>query len=172
MRPHLADAVLDPSGRVVKTLAHRPARRLKLTGLQAIRDGLYSATHSAGGTSTSVFGGFPVDVSGKTGTAEAPPGSDHSWYASWAPSRNPRYVVVVLIEHGGFGAQAAAPAAKEIYSALFNVPGSSRITVEEARATSLPAAFVTSHSVSASVLPALTTRPSARIASPGQAGRR
>ena len=30
-------------------------------------------------------------------------------------------VVVVLIEHGGFGAQAAAPAAKEIYSALFKV---------------------------------------------------
>ena len=55
------------------------------------------------------------------GTAEAPPGSDHSWYASWAPSNDPRYVVVVLIEHGGFGAEAAAPAAKEIYSALFNV---------------------------------------------------
>jgi penicillin-binding protein 2 len=121
VRPHLADAVLDPSGRVVKTLPHRPVRKLKLTGLQAIRDGLYSATHSAGGTSTSVFGDFPVDISGKTGTAEAPPGSDHSWYASWAPSAHPRYVVVVLIEHGGFGAQAAAPAAKEIYSALFNV---------------------------------------------------
>jgi cell division protein FtsI/penicillin-binding protein 2 len=30
-------------------------------------------------------------------------------------------VVVVLIEHGGFGAQAAAPAAKEIYQAYFHV---------------------------------------------------
>jgi penicillin-binding protein 2 len=122
VRPHLAEAVLDPAGNVVERLAHRPARKLPLTGLQAIRDGLYSATHSAGGTSTSVFGDFPVDVSGKTGTAEAPPGSDHSWYASWAPSGKPRYVVVVLIEHGGFGAEAAAPAAREIYSALFNVP--------------------------------------------------
>jgi penicillin-binding protein 2 len=122
VRPHLAEAVLDPAGNVVERLSHRPARKLPLTGLQAIRDGLYSATHSAGGTSTSVFGDFPVDVSGKTGTAEAPPGSDHSWYASWAPSGKPRYVVVVLIEHGGFGAEAAAPAAREIYSALFNVP--------------------------------------------------
>jgi penicillin-binding protein 2 len=121
VRPHLADAVLDPSGRVVRRFAHRPARKLSLVGLQAIRDGLYSAAHSAGGTSTSVFGDFPVPVSGKTGTAEAPPGSDHSWYASWAPSSKPRYVVVVLIEHGGFGAQAAAPAAKEIYSALFKL---------------------------------------------------
>ena len=41
--------------------------------------------------------------------------------ASYAPAAHPRYVVVVLIEHGGFGAQAAAPAAKEIYQALFHV---------------------------------------------------
>jgi penicillin-binding protein 2 len=121
VRPHLGAAVLDPAGHVVKQFAHRPVRKLSLVGLQAIRDGLYSAAHSAGGTSASIFGSFPVQVSGKTGTAEAPPGSDHSWYASWAPSANPRYVVVVLIEHGGFGAQAAAPAAKEIYSALFGV---------------------------------------------------
>jgi cell division protein FtsI/penicillin-binding protein 2 len=31
--------------------------------------------------------------------------------------------VVVLIEHGGFGAQAAAPAAREIYSAYFHLGG-------------------------------------------------
>ncbi len=121
VRPHLAQAVLDPAGRPVRYLRPKPVRKLRLVGLQAIRDGLYAAAHSAGGTSSSVFGAFPVPVSGKTGTAEAPPGSDHSWYASWAPSTRPRYVVVVLIEHGGFGAQSAAPAAREIYSALFAV---------------------------------------------------
>jgi len=62
-----------------------------------------------------------VKVVGKTGTAQAPPGDDHSWYASWAPAYNPKLVVVVMIEHGGFGAEAAAPAAKEIYSAFFGV---------------------------------------------------
>jgi penicillin-binding protein 2 len=119
--PHLGAAIVDSAGHPVKLLQPKPQRKLKLVGLQAIRDGLYSAAHSAGGTSTSVFGSFPIPVSGKTGTAEAPPGSDHSWYASWAPSNAPKYVVVVLIEHGGFGAQSAAPAAKEIYSALFDV---------------------------------------------------
>jgi penicillin-binding protein 2 len=121
VRPHLAQAIVDAAGRPVKYLQPKPVRKLKLVGLQAIRDGLYSAAHSPGGTSTSVFGNFPIPVSGKTGTAEAPPGSDHSWYASWAPSSHPKYVVVVLIEHGGFGAQSAAPAAREIYSALFGV---------------------------------------------------
>jgi penicillin-binding protein 2 len=37
---------------------------------------------------------------------------DHSWCASWAPAGT-RVVVVVLIEQGGFGAEAAAPAARE-----------------------------------------------------------
>lgn len=34
---------------------------------------------------------------------------------------HPKIVVVTMIEHGGFGAQAAAPAAKEIYAAYFHV---------------------------------------------------
>jgi penicillin-binding protein 2 len=62
-----------------------------------------------------------VPVAGKTGTAETPSGTDHSWYASWAPARAPRIVVVVLIEHGGFGVEAAAPAAREIYSSFFHI---------------------------------------------------
>jgi penicillin-binding protein 2 len=121
VRPHLGRAVLGPSDVPVRPLRFKPARRLKLVGLSAIREGLYNAAHAAGGTSAAIFGSFPVPVAGKTGTAETPRGSDHSWYASYAPAAHPRYVVVVLIEHGGFGAQAAAPAAKEIYSALFHV---------------------------------------------------
>jgi len=121
VRPHLASAVLDPAGHPVRRFRPRPVRKLNLAGLQAIRDGLFSAAHSPSGTSAAIFGDFPIRVSGKTGTAEAPPGSDHSWYASWAPSGHPRYVVVVLVEHGGFGAEAAAPAARRIYEALFRI---------------------------------------------------
>jgi penicillin-binding protein 2 len=123
VRPHVADAVLSPSGQVLRRLRFPPQARLHLAGLGAIRDGLFAAAHAPGGTSASVFGDFPVPVVGKTGTAQAAGGSDHSWYASWAPARKPRYVVVVLIEHGGFGAQAAAPAAREIYRAIFRVNG-------------------------------------------------
>ncbi len=117
VRPHVAAAVLDAQGNVVRRLAFPPRRRLHLTGLGAIRAGLYAAAHT--GTSASTFASFPVPVAGKTGTAEAPHGSSHSWYASWAPSDRPRLVVVVLIEHGGFGAEAAAPAARDIYAAFF-----------------------------------------------------
>jgi penicillin-binding protein 2 len=94
-------------------------RRLHLVDTWAIKQGLYDAAHT--GTSAAVFGNFPVAVAGKTGTAEAPPGDDHSWYASYAPFGHPKIVVVTMIEHGGFGAEAAAPAAKEIYEAYFHV---------------------------------------------------
>ena len=119
VRPHVGRAVLDSNGRIVRMLRFPARRHVRLYDIGAIRDGLFAGAHS--GTSGSVFGSFPVPVAGKTGTAEAPPGSDHSWYASWAPAYNPKLVVVVMIEHGGFGAEAAAPAAKEIYSAYFKV---------------------------------------------------
>ena len=118
--PHVGGAVLRGSS--VQPLEFKPVRKVKLTDIQAIRDGLYQAAHSPGGTSASLFADFPIPVAGKTGTAESGAGrSDHSWYASWAPANNPKVVVVVLIAHGGFGAQAAGPAAKEIYSAFFHV---------------------------------------------------
>jgi penicillin-binding protein 2 len=121
VRPHVAHGLYDEAtGRPVKKF-RRPARRVKLIAPELIGAGLYAAANLPGGTSASVFGDFPVKVAGKTGTAEVPPRPDHSWYASWAPAGNPRYVVVVLIEHGGFGAVSAAPAARRIYEALFRI---------------------------------------------------
>ena len=121
VRPHVARALLTTRGDVARLLRFRPRAHLRMTDLWAIHQGLFSAAHASNGTSAAIFGNFPIPVAGKTGTAQAPPGDDHSWYASWAPAGNPRVVVVVLIEHGGFGAEAAAPAAREIYSAYFHL---------------------------------------------------
>ena len=119
VRPHVAEAVIRDGVR--HELRFKPVRRLKLSPYTwAIKEGLYEAANNPSGTSGAVFGGFTPTVAGKTGTAQAPPLDDHSWYASWAPSGHPKLVVVVMIEHGGFGADAAAPAAKEIYQAYFH----------------------------------------------------
>jgi len=125
VQPHVGRAVLNASGQIVQSLKFPPRRHVRLHDVGTIREGLVAGAHS--GTSGAVFGNFPVTVAGKTGTAETRLGeSDHSWYASWAPAYNPKVVVVVLIEHGGFGAEAAAPAAKEIYSAFFGVKAPKR----------------------------------------------
>ncbi len=121
VRPHVAQGIYDLSGRVQKRFRW-PARHVRLLGLDAIRSGLYAAANLPGGTSASVFSDFPVRIAGKTGTAEAGRGrEDHSWYASWAPYRHPRYVVVLLIEPGGSGAEAPAPGVRSLYQALFRV---------------------------------------------------
>jgi penicillin-binding protein 2 len=98
--------------------------------LLAVRDGLYRATHATAGTSSGVFGNYAIPISGKTGTAEkvvALPGyptdhlEDQSWWCGWGPSEGARIVVCALIENGGHGSTAAAPAALEVFEAFFKL---------------------------------------------------
>jgi penicillin-binding protein 2 len=98
--------------------------------LAVVRDGLYQATHADNGTATSVFGSYPVSISGKTGTAEKVvhlPGydglMDQSWWCGYAPSDNPTISVCALIENGGHGGTAAAPAALKVFEHFFQLPG-------------------------------------------------
>ena len=86
-----------------------------------LRNALREAASTPAGTSDAVFGSYPVAVAGKTGTAQVAGKGDYSWYASFAPANDPKYVVVVMIEQGGEGAAAAAPAARVIYNALFHI---------------------------------------------------
>jgi cell division protein FtsI/penicillin-binding protein 2 len=55
-----------------------------------------------------------LDVCGKTGTAQTGRGADHAWFTCFAPQTSPRLAVTVLVENGGFGAQAALPVAKAL----------------------------------------------------------
>ncbi|MDX6590140.1 MAG: penicillin-binding protein 2 [Solirubrobacterales bacterium] len=119
--PHLGLEVEDAAGRVLKEFDPKPRRRIKIDPAYrtAIMEGLHRAAQGSKGTSFSVFGGFPVEVAGKTGTAQRPPHLDQSWYAVLAPYPNPRIVTVVTMEEGGFGVEAAAPAALKILEAYF-----------------------------------------------------
>ena len=122
--PHLGQRVEDANGRALQEFESSSQRRLNIDSQnrQAIMEGLRLAASAPGGTSTDVFKGFPIDVAGKTGTAEKGAGRpDQSWYAALAPYPNPRYVVVTTFEEGGFGAETAAPAARRILAALFDV---------------------------------------------------
>ena len=124
LRPRLGQRIEDSSGRAIQQLEAPTARRLKIAPeyRQAILDGLRGAASAPGGTSTSVFEDFPIQIAGKTGTAEKGAGrADQSWYVALAPWPEPKYVVAVTDEAGGFGADTAAPMARRILAALFNV---------------------------------------------------
>jgi penicillin-binding protein 2 len=134
VRPHVAADVEElgtqrAQGRVLHSFTPPPASSVKLdpTYLAIVRDGLLRATHDSDGTSTAVFGTFPVPIAGKTGTAEKHvdvPGytgmMDQSWWCGYAPADNPTITVCAVIENGGHGGTAAAPAALKVFEAYFN----------------------------------------------------
>ncbi len=122
LTPHVGMEVEDAQGRVLKEIDPKPQRHVHVdTGYRAaILEGLHEAAQSQGGTSCSSFCGFPIEVAGKTGTAErVGHAANQSWYVVLAPYPNPRIVTAVTIEEGGFGAESAAPAAKQILAAYF-----------------------------------------------------
>jgi penicillin-binding protein 2 len=120
--PHVGMEVEDAAGRVLREFDPKPRRRIEIdpTYRAAVLEGLHRAAQVPEGTSYGVFGGFPVEVAGKTGTAERPGHGDQSWYAVMAPYPDPRIVTIVTVEEGGFGAEAAAPAALRILEAYFH----------------------------------------------------
>jgi penicillin-binding protein 2 len=119
--PHVGLQVDDSAGRVLREFDPGPRRHVRIDSAYrgAILEGLHDAAQSGGGTSFDVFGDFPIPVAGKTGTAQRPPYEDQSWYGVLAPYPDPRIVTFVTMEEGGFGAEAAAPAARTILEAYF-----------------------------------------------------
>jgi penicillin-binding protein 2 len=133
--PHLAEDVEQPgNGRspaVVRRRFAPPApQRLDVdpSALDVVRAGLDEATHGTLGTSQAIFGTFPVRIAGKTGTAEKTvflPGQktglllSQSWWCGYGPTENPTIVVCAVIENGGHGGTAAAPAALKVFEQYF-----------------------------------------------------
>jgi membrane peptidoglycan carboxypeptidase len=78
--------------------------------IAALRAGV-EAVVAPGGTATRIA--TPeYKIAGKTGTAQAPGGDSHAWFAGYAPAEKPKLVVVVVIDHGGQGSSVAAPVAR------------------------------------------------------------
>lgn len=125
VRPHLADHAEDADGNITQEIQPAPQRHISIDPSvhDAIMQGLTEAATEPGGTSYDTFGSFPIDVAGKTGTAEkGEDREDQAWYAVLAPADKPRYVVVTTIENGGFGATTAAPAACAILRKIYDYP--------------------------------------------------
>lgn len=87
--------------------------------LKAVLEGMKSVTTETGGTAYSVFKNFPMEVGGKTGSAEAGD-KVNAWFVGFAPYEAPEIAVVVLVENGSHGYY-AAEVAKEIIEAHFKL---------------------------------------------------
>ena len=122
LKPQLMLQTEDAAGRVVSEAEPVVTGQAPIdpADRQVIMEGLNDAAQSPEGTSYQVFGGFPVKVAGKTGTAERTGEADQAWYAVLAPYPDPEIAVVVTVEEGGFGADTAAPVALQVLQAYFD----------------------------------------------------
>ena len=134
-KPLLLKSVRAPAGSVI--LESKPQLVGKLPAsrktLEIIREGLKEVVNNPKGTAYHAAHIEGLDISGKTGTSQIVGRSKdrnasknaskkelpnqfepHAWFVAYAPSDNPKIAVSVIIEHGGHGASAAAPIAKEI----------------------------------------------------------
>ncbi|MEO5700918.1 MAG: penicillin-binding protein 2 [Casimicrobiaceae bacterium] len=128
-RPHLVKTVRSTRTGEVTEVVRAPERtiELKREHLDVIKNALVGVNKE--GTSAAAFRGTAYVSAGKTGTSQvfSLKGEkysekrvderlrDHAWYIAYAPADKPRIAIAVLVENGGFGAQAAAPIARQVF---------------------------------------------------------
>jgi penicillin-binding protein 2 len=143
-RPRIVNKVESVNTGVVRDYGPEIIRKvdLKPSTLERVREALADVVRTPAGTGGAARSNV-VQIAGKTGTAQvvemkgayvkseqlAYLNRDHAWFVSYAPVDNPQIAVVVMIEHGGHGGSAAAPAAKKLiekYIELQNQPADPR----------------------------------------------
>ncbi len=117
--PRMASTVLDVNRNVVRQVEPRVLRTVDIPAAyrQPLLKGFEGAIAHPDGTAVGAFTGFPLatfPVAGKTGTAQVSGKQDFALFTAFAPAGAPGYVVTVVMEEAGFGAQAAAPVARRI----------------------------------------------------------
>ncbi len=112
MKPYLVREIRSHEGSVIWKGQPQVLRVAVSSDIAAkVRDAMIEVVKSGTGVAAALPG---IEVAGKTGSAENPTGEPHAWFVAFAPARDPRVAVSVIIEHGGQGGRAAAPIAREL----------------------------------------------------------
>ena len=137
-RPHLVKYVTDTRSGEKRLIEPQPIKTipLKPENIEVIKRAMVGVNTE--GTGARAFANAGYEAAGKTGTAQvySLKGAqykahaikeelrDHALFIAFAPAEKPTIALAVLVENGGFGAQAAAPIARQVldYYLLGKVP--------------------------------------------------
>jgi penicillin-binding protein 2 len=149
-RPHLVQHIIDARTGEKTPVEAQPARTIPLRQehIDVIKRAMVGVNKE--GTGARAFTGAGYESAGKTGTAQVyslkgaqyKEGGvkkelrDHALFIAFAPADQPKIALAVLVENGGFGAQAAAPIARQVldYYLLGKVPNAPAPADESAAA--------------------------------------
>ena len=146
--PEVAAGLVSSSGELIRQYPPRVTGHVALTPAisDPILQGLLGVVQSPNGTAYETFKQYAhfneatFSVGGKTGTASNSPGQEpNSWFVGFGPNPNPQYVVVCVIDQGGYGASAAAPVVAQTFNWLATNPvGPVKFPTASSPATATP----------------------------------
>ena len=132
--PHFAKLIGDKE---YKPKAKEVLSNDELKHMPLIRKSMYQVCNHPKGTATHYLSS-KVKIAGKTGTAQVVGimqdietrelehemeyySRSHAWFTSYGPYKDPKYVVMVMVEHGGHGGSAAGKIVSKIYNKLLEL---------------------------------------------------
>lgn len=121
-QPHLLLSATSPNGKKVLKTGKKQGKSIGISAknLALIRQGLREVVTKGTGKSVALA---QVEVAGKTGSAEdANHVLPHAWWVCFAPYKNPKIAIAVMVENSGHGSENAAPIAKAILETAFPAP--------------------------------------------------
>ena len=119
MQPHLGDKVIAPDGRVRTSISPREQSTVMSESAASDLAGMMTNVVKSGtGTGGALSG---IQVAGKTGTADNPKGGNYAWFIAFAPVKNPKVAIAVVVEksqQSQTGGEVAAPIAARVMRKL------------------------------------------------------
>ncbi|MBB2927143.1 penicillin-binding protein 2 [Paraburkholderia silvatlantica] len=130
MKPHLVKEIENPITKQERLTVPSESGRLNVSqaDIDVVKRGMENVTMNPSGTAYQVFRNAPYTSAGKTGTAQvfslqggkykahalAENLRDHALFIAFAPAEKPQIAVALIVENGGWGAQAAGPIARRV----------------------------------------------------------
>ncbi|QGZ53449.1 penicillin-binding protein 2 [Paraburkholderia acidiphila] len=130
MKPHLVKEIENPITKQERLTVPSESGRLNVSqaDIDVVKRGMENVTMNQSGTAFQVFRNAPYTSAGKTGTAQvfslqggkykahalAENLRDHALFIAFAPAEKPQIALALIVENGGWGAQAAGPIARRV----------------------------------------------------------
>ena len=130
MKPHLVKEIENPITKQERLTVPSESGRLNVSqaDIDVVKRGMENVTMNPSGTAYQLFRNAPYTSAGKTGTAQvfslqggkyrahalAENLRDHALFIAFAPAEKPQIALALIVENGGWGAQAAAPIARRV----------------------------------------------------------
>jgi penicillin-binding protein 2 len=156
MKPHLVRDIENPITKDTRPVVRDPSDKINVRqqDIDFIKHAMEGVVTN--GTAAKVFAGAPYQAAGKTGTAQvyslqganykghAIPENlrDHALFIAFAPVEQPKIAIALVVENGGWGAEAAGPIARKVldyYLIGRNKPGAEQAAVTAAASTTVEA---------------------------------